>query len=30
MVSELNGAGQGACVVCHTSERFTRALSNLR
>jgi anti-sigma factor RsiW len=29
MVSELDGAGQQACTICHTSPRFTNALRRL-
>ena len=29
MVSELEGAGQGACLICHTTPRFRQAVSQL-
>lgn len=29
MVSELDGAGQRACLICHTAPRFTDALTRL-
>jgi hypothetical protein len=29
MVSELDGAGQRACLICHTTPRFRAALERL-